>query len=79
VPYGPRGFTVAYPYLPFGTRLSVSYNDRSVIVTVNDRTPYGSDHDLDLSRAAAQAMTYREVGTAVVDEEVIETRPTSSP
>ena len=71
-PYDPNGFTAAHPYLPFGTYLLVSYNGRSVIVRVNDRMPYGSDHDLDLSWAAAQAIGLTDVGTAVVDAEVVE-------
>ena len=71
-PYDPNGFTAAHPYLPFGTYLLVSYNGRSVIVRVNDRMPYESDHDLDLSWAAAQAIGLTDVGTAVVDAEVVE-------
>ena len=38
-PFNPYGFTAAHPYLPFGTKLLVSYNGRSVIVMVNDRGP----------------------------------------
>ncbi len=34
-PYDPYGFTAAHPSLPFGTKLSVSYGDKSVIVTIN--------------------------------------------
>src|ERR687886_1675136 len=71
-PYDPNGFTAAHPYLPFGTYLLVSYNGRSVIVRVNDRMPYESDHNLDLSLAAAQAIGLTDVGTAVVDAEVVE-------
>ena len=77
-PYDPYGFTAAHPYLPFGTKLLVSYNGRSVIVTVNDRIPYGSDRDLDLSLAAAQAIGLTDVGYAVVNAEVVETQPASS-
>jgi rare lipoprotein A len=78
-PYDPYGFTAAHPSLPFGTKLSVSYGDKSVIVTINDRLPYGSDSDLDLSWAAAQALGLMEVGTAVVDAAVVvPTQPASS-
>jgi rare lipoprotein A len=77
-PYDPNGFTAAHPYLPFGTYLLVSYNGRSVIVTVNDRMPYESDHDLDLSWAAARSIGLTDVGTAVVDAEVVETQPSSA-
>ena len=78
-PYDPYGFTGAHPSLPFGTKLSVSYGGKSVIVTINDRLPYGSDSDLDLSWAAAQALGLMEVGTAVVDAAVVvPTQPASS-
>ncbi len=71
--YDPYGFTAAHPSLPFGTRLSVSYGDKSVIVMVNDRLPYGSESDLDLSWAAARDLGLMEVGTAVVDAAVAPT------
>ena len=71
-PYDPYSFTAAHPYLPFGTQLLVTYNGRNTIVTVNDRMSYDSDHDLDLSWAAAQAIGLTDVGTAVVDAEVVE-------
>ena len=77
-PYDPYAFTAAHHSLPFGTKLSVSYGGKSVIVTINDRLPYGSDSDLDLSWAAANALGLLEVGTATVDAAVVETQPTSS-
>jgi rare lipoprotein A len=77
--YDPYGLTAAHPSLPFGTKLSVSYSGKSVIVTINDRLPYESDSDLDLSWAAAQALGLTEVGTAVVDAVVVvPTQPTPS-
>lgn len=77
-PYDPYGLTAAHPSLPFGTKLSVNYGGKNVIVTVNDRLPYESDSDLDLSWAAAQALGLTELGTATVDAAVIETQPTLS-
>ena len=77
-PYDPYGFTAAHPSLPLGTKLLVSYGGKSVIVTVNDRIPYESDSDLDLSWAAARAIGLTEVGTAVVDAGVVDTQPASS-
>jgi rare lipoprotein A len=78
-PYDPYSLTAAHPSLPFGTKLSVSYGGKSVIVTINDRLPYESDSDLDLSWAAAQALGLMEVGTAVVDAAVVApTQPASS-
>lgn len=76
--YDPYSFTAAHPSLPFGTRLSVNYGGKSVVVTINDRLPYGADSDLDLSWAAANALGLLEVGTATVDAAVVETQPTSS-
>ena len=78
-PYDPYGFTAAHPSLPFGTKLLVSYGAKRVIVTVNDRIPYSSDSDLDLSWAAAKAIGLTEVGTAVVDAQVVEPQPASGP
>jgi rare lipoprotein A len=77
-PYDPYGLTAAHPSLPFGTKLSVSYGDKNVLVTVNDRLPFESDSDLDLSWAAAQALGLTELGTAIVDAAVVETQ-TASP
>ena len=78
-PYDPHGLTAAHPSLPFGTKLSVNYGGKNVLVTVNDRLPYESDSDLDLSWAAAQALGLMEVGTAVVDAAVVvPTQPASS-
>jgi rare lipoprotein A len=71
-PYDPYGLTAAHPSLPFGTKLSVSYGGKNVIVTVNDRLPFESDSDLDLSWAAAQAIGLTEVGTAPVYAAVVE-------
>ncbi len=76
--YDPYGFTAAHPSLPFGTQLLVSYGGKGVIVTVNDRIPYSSDSDLDLSWAAAKAIGLTEVGTAVVNAEVVDPQPASS-
>jgi rare lipoprotein A len=77
-PYDPNGLTAAHPSLPFGTKLSVSYGGKNVIVTVNDRIPFESDSDLDLSWAAAQTLGLTEVGTAIVDAAVIETQTAPS-
>ncbi len=66
-PYNPYDFTASHPYLPLGTYLLVNYNGRSVVVRVNDRCSCG----LDLSLAAAQAIGLTDVGTAVVDAEVL--------
>jgi rare lipoprotein A len=77
-PYDPNGFTAAHPSLQFGTKLLVGYGGKNVTVTVNDRLPYSSDSDLDLSWAAARAIGLTEAGTAVVDAAVVETPQASS-
>ena len=77
-PYDPNGLTAAHPSLSFGTKLLVSYGGKRVIVTVNDRIPFNSDSDLDLSWAAAKAIGLTEVGTAVVEAEVVEPQPASA-
>jgi len=54
--FDPYGLTAAHKTLPFGTRLTVTYEGRSVQVTVNDRGPYTGGRELDLSKGAAQAI-----------------------
>jgi rare lipoprotein A len=54
--FDPYGYTAAHKTLPFGTRLMVRYEGRSVQVTVNDRGPYTGGRELDLSKGAAQAI-----------------------
>jgi len=44
--------TAAHRTLPFGTRLRVTHEGRSVIVRINDRGPFIAGRDLDLSYAA---------------------------
>lgn len=45
--------TAAHRSLPFGTKLRVTYQGKSVVVRINDRGPYAKGRDLDLSHAAA--------------------------
>ncbi|MBL1685989.1 hypothetical protein ELD21_29265, partial [Klebsiella pneumoniae] len=52
--------------LPLGTQLEVSYNGRSVIVTVNDRGPYIPGRELDLSQAAAEYLGLTQAGVDYV-------------
>ena len=66
--FDPMGLTAAHKTLPFGTCLDVSYNGKSVRVTVNDRGPFVKGRELDLSKGAAQAIAME--GIAVVDVEV---------
>lgn len=61
--------TCASRTLPFGTVLALSRGDRHIVVYVNDRGPYIDGRDLDLSKAAAQALGFS--GVATVQAEVV--------
>ncbi len=65
--FDPNDYTAASKTLAFGTGLIVTYNGASVVVRVNDRGPYANNADLDLSRAAADAVGLTPVGVATVD------------
>jgi rare lipoprotein A len=80
-PYLPDHFTVAHKTLPFGTKLLVTNlaNGKSVEVTVNDRGPYSTGVDLDLSKSAFAAIA--SVGAGIIYTEyktVDDTRPTNN-
>lgn len=70
-PFDPTAYTAASPYLPFGTKLLVTYNGNSVVVTVNDRGPYVPGRQLDLSQGAAEAIGLTAAGEGVVDVQII--------
>ena len=67
------GLTAAHRTLPFGTRLRVTdpKTGRSVIVTINDRGPFGRHRVLDLSIAAARALGMVNRGVIYVRAEVL--------
>jgi rare lipoprotein A len=52
------GFTAAHRTLPFGTRVRVTdpKTGRSIVVTINDRGPFGHRRVLDLCTRAARAL-----------------------
>jgi rare lipoprotein A len=52
--------------LPVYARVTNLENRRSIIVRVNDRGPYRSDRVIDLSRRSAEALGFRNKGTARV-------------
>jgi rare lipoprotein A len=72
--YDRHRLTAAHRELPFGTRLRVTNlaNDRSVIVTVNDRGPFRRGRIVDLSRRAARAIDLGAEGLTRVRVEVID-------
>lgn len=64
-----EGLTAASLDLPLGTWLRVSWQDRSVVVLVNDRGPYIESRVLDLSRGAAEILGF--TGLAWVTAEIV--------
>ena len=74
-PYDPRALTAAHRKLPFGTRVRVvrPSSGRSVVVTINDRGPFGDERRiLDLSRAAAERLDMIRAGVVDVRAEILE-------
>jgi rare lipoprotein A len=71
--FNPGALTAAHRSLPFGTRVRVTNrsNGRSVVVTINDRGPFVGGRVIDLSRAAAQAISMTGAGVAPVSLEVL--------
>lgn len=72
--YDKKKFTCAHKTLPFGTKIRVTRldNDRSVVVTVNDRGKFVEGYIVDLSRAAAEQIDLIQKGVARVKVEVVE-------
>ena len=73
--YGGRGggnaLTCAHKTLPFGTRIAVTYRGRRVIVTVNDRGPYGAGRVIDITKRAASIIGLTSAGVGHVHCEVV--------
>ncbi len=78
--FHPNGLTAAHKYLPLPTNVRVTNleNGRSIIVRVNDRGPFPSDHNrssgrriIDLSQAAAKKLGFFNKGTARVKVETV--------
>ena len=66
--FNPNALTAAHKTLPFGTRVRVTNksNGSSVVVVINDRGPYVGGRVIDLSKAAAQAISMTGAGVASV-------------
>lgn len=64
--YDQMAFTAAHKSLKFGTLLRVTNprNDKQVIVRINDRGPYITGRQLDLSKGAALALGLIDKGVA---------------
>jgi peptidoglycan lytic transglycosylase len=67
-PFDKDALSAAHREFPFGTRLKVTNlsNGRSVIVVVNDRGPFVTGRDIDLSYAAAREIGLVGPGTGEV-------------
>lgn len=81
--FNPAGLTAAHKLLPLPTHVKVTNleNDRFVILRVNDRGPFPSDHNarsgdriIDVSSGAAKKLGFYERGLARVRVEVIQLR-----
>lgn len=72
-PYSKIKYTAAHRTLAFGTRVRVTNleNNKSVIVTVNDRGPFVKGRVIDVSRAAATELGFVDQGVARVEIEVL--------
>lgn len=66
-PFNPDRLTCASWDYPFGTKLKVTHNGKSVIVTVTDRGPYRDLHRLiDLSQESFRRLHNLNTGLIVV-------------
>lgn len=72
--YDRNAFTAAHRTLAFGTKIKVTRvdNNKSVVVTINDRGPFVKGRILDLSRASAFRLDLIQDGTAMIKYEVVE-------
>ncbi len=68
----PHGLTAAHRRLPMGTRLSVQYRGKSVVVRINDRGPAKwTGRELDLSRGAALRLGMLQQGSGKVTYHIV--------
>ncbi len=58
--YNMNAMTAAHTTLPFGTRIRVTNleNNRSVILTINDRGPFAKGRIIDVSKRAAKRLGF---------------------
>ncbi len=73
--YDKKKLTAAHRTLPFGTKVKVTNlaNKKSVVVTINDRGPFGKqERIIDLSRAAAEKIDMIEAGVVEVTVEILD-------
>jgi len=72
-PFSPNELTAAHRTLPFGTRVRVTdiKTNKSVVVVITDRGPASRHRVLDLSLAAARALSIGSRGIIQVRAEII--------
>lgn len=79
--FNPNGLTAAHKYLPLPTHVQVTNleNGRSIVVRVNDRGPFPSQHNpdsgkriIDVSLGAAEQLGFVQQGLARVHVETIQ-------
>ena len=77
--YDPKALTAAHRTLPMGTKLRVTNpkNDRSVVVTVNDRGRLPKGRVVDVSSAAADALDMKKSGVTKVETRIVGKTATS--
>lgn len=63
-PYDHEALTAAHPKLKFGTKVMVTVDDKSILLTVNDRGPYAKGRILDVSGRAARELDLMQRGHA---------------
>jgi rare lipoprotein A len=71
--YDMHDLTAAHRTLPFGTRIEVRNlaNDRTIVVTINDRGPFKKQRIVDLSYAAAKELEIVGPGTGDVELQIL--------
>lgn len=79
--YDKTKFTASHKTLAFGTRVEVTntLNNKSVIVTINDRGPAVAGRELDLSQAAFEAISPLSKGVIPIAMRVIDATTTNMP
>lgn len=65
-------YTAAHRKLPFGTKVKVTNpeNNKSVVVTINDRGPFSGGFDIDLTRKAYNEIVGKSKGKLKVILEI---------
>ena len=70
--FNPTEYTAAHRTLPFGSKVRVTHNGRSVVVRINDRGPFHGGRVIDLSQAAAEELGIRRAGSGRVELALLE-------